>query len=173
MVVAVICQMFSNPDIVRNVRADCDWPEFGGAKDPGEGDTVAFHQPFTHCGSGSFPTGCVQRTGQPVDHLSLHKDSNTFKPPSFCINKKVISRWTISNTNLRTLRGAKQQEQNMMNMYRMENMWLNIYLQIQQKVEVKRFNNFFLAFSPLDVKDVFHSRIFLIFFILENTAGCF
>lgn len=107
-------------DIVRNVRADCDWPQFGGAKDPGEGDTVSFHQPFTHCGSGSFPTGCIQRAGQPVDHLSLHKHSNTFTPPSLCINKKVISRWTISNTNIRTLRGARQQEQNMMNMYRKE-----------------------------------------------------
>lgn len=76
---AVISWCFDVFDAVRYCRAERDWPEFGGAKYPGEGDTVSFHQPFAHCGSASLPAGCIQRTGQPVDHISLHKHSNTFK----------------------------------------------------------------------------------------------
>ncbi len=65
----------------RQMRADtvrCS-PEFGGAQDPGERDTVSFHQPSSHSGSGSLPAGRIQRTGQPVDDVSLQKHSSTFK----------------------------------------------------------------------------------------------
>lgn len=56
-----------------NVCRHCRFvkPKFCRAKNPGERDAVTLHQAPPHRRGGAFPAGRIQRTGQPVDHLTL------------------------------------------------------------------------------------------------------